>query len=56
MYEQYLTKWTCVECTRGHLSINKLVSESGDLKLVEMGTELVTDALSDVRGFINVVT
>ena len=30
-------------------------NESGDLKLMEMGTELVVDALSDARGFINVL-
>jgi len=40
---------------QGHSSINKLVNESGDLKLVEMGTELITDTLSDMRGFINVL-
>ena len=32
------------------------VNESGDLKLVEMGTEVVADTLSDVRGFIYVFT
>ena len=56
MYEQFLTKWTHIECTQGHLSIKKLVNESGDLKLVEMGTELIMDTLSDARGFINVIT
>jgi len=56
VYKQFLTKQTRVEYTQGHLLINKLVSESGDLKLVEMGTELVMDALSDMRGFINVIT
>jgi len=52
MYKQNLSKWTCIEYTWGHLSINKLVNESGDLKLMEIGTELVTDTLSDARGFI----
>jgi len=37
------------------LSINKLGNELGDLKLVEMGTELIADTLSDTRGFINVL-
>ena len=53
MYEQFLTKWTHVGYTRGHSSINKhVLSESGDLKLAEIGTELVVDTLSDARGFI----
>jgi len=56
MYKQYLTKQTHVGYTQGHLSINKhILSESGDLKLTEMGTELVMDTLSDARGFINVL-
>jgi len=38
MHELYLTKRTCIECTQGHSSINKGVSESGDLKRAEMGT------------------
>jgi len=53
MYEQYLTKWTRVGYTQGHSSINKrILSESGDLKLAEIGTELIVDTLSDTRGFI----
>jgi len=45
-----------VEYTQGHSPINKhVLSKSGDLKLAEMGTELITDTLSDTRGFINVL-
>jgi len=55
----YLTR-KCIKMhvgyTQGHSSINKCVlSKSGDLKLAEMGTELVADTLSDARGFINVL-
>jgi len=52
MYKQYLTKWTCIEYMQGHSLINKLVNKSDDLKLMEMGTELIVDTLSDAKGFI----
>jgi len=44
MYRQILTKWMHTEYMWGHLLINKCMSESGDLKLMEMGTELIVDA------------